>query len=236
MGTTLPYVGSQDPEVIWRQLKWGKFSASEISNLMTPGKGTTFSDGGDSYIERIAREGYTSFNDSENSESRAMRNGKMKEPESFGYYYRLIGSPTQMEYFGGSSPYFELYDDHSGASPDAIMWIDKGLKTVSFGAEFKCPSSKTHWEYLNSIKDQWDLRKISPEYYGQCQFGMMVFKTSLWHWSSYNEYYPAESRLHLIEVQADEKYQKELNTRLKMAISKKNGIIREMREKFNKTA
>jgi hypothetical protein len=236
METALSYVGAQDPEVLWRMLKWGKFSASEINDLMLPGKGTTFSEGGETYIERVAREGYTLFNDSENSESRAMQNGKKKEPEAFGYYYRLLGCPPQMEYFGGSNPYFELYNEESGASPDSLMWIDKSVKSVSFGTEFKCPSSKLHWKYLTKVKDQWDLKTIDPQYYGQCQFGMMVFKTNLWHWVSYNEYYPPESRIHIIEVSADEKYQRDLDVRLKMAISKKNGIIKEMRERFKQVA
>lgn len=218
----------EDAEAAWKKEKWGKFSASEIDVLAIPGKGTTFSDGAETYIEKMAREEYTIFNDEENVETFSMRKGKMKEAQSFGHYRRLVGFDG-LEYFGGSNPYFEKYSQDSGSSPDCLAWIDKEKKTVSFGGELKNPNSKTHWDYLRNVKDQFDLRKINRQYYGQCQFGMMTFKTSLWHWCSYNEYFPFKDQMLIIEVVPDLAYQSALSVRLKMAEKKKWELIEEMK-------
>jgi hypothetical protein len=218
----------KDAEDEWRRCKWGKFSASEIDNLMTLGQRETFSAGGIAYIERIAREAYTIFNDSENNETFAMKQGKKKEAEAFQFYRQLLGR-DDFEYYGGGNPYFEHYSNDSGASPDCLLWKDRANKIVSFGAEFKCPTSKIHWDYIRSIKTQFDLKQMNPLYYGQCQFGMMTFKTDLWHWCSYNEYYPIKHRMKIIEIVPDKNYQSNLKIREQMAVKKKYQFLEEIR-------
>lgn len=215
----------ETPEEAWRKVKWGKFSASEIHNLMSRGRNEMFGEGAWSYIERIAREALTLFNDDENNMTKAMLKGKMKEAEAFGYYRQVIGI-LGMEYFGGGNPYFEHYCKDSGASPDCL-YRRKGV--VRWGAEFKCPTSKVHWDYVRKIKDQYDLLKVDPLYYGQCQFGMMTFKTDLWHWTSYNEYYPTKWRMHLIEIKPDLSYQSNLKIRIAQAVIEKYKLLNEMR-------
>lgn len=219
---------AEEKEEFWRLQKWSCFSASEISNLMTPGKGETFSDGGIAYIERIAREGYTTFNDSENNMTVSMRNGKKKEPEAYQYYRKLMGI-DDLEYFGGGNPYFEKYTEHSGCSPDCILWKDKPNKIVSFGAEFKCPTSRVHWEYIRGLKTQFDLKQMNPQYYGQCQMALLTFKADLWHWCSYNEYYPPKHRMFILEVVPDKTYQSNLKIRIQMATKRKIELLEEMR-------
>lgn len=213
----------------WRKVKWGKFSASEIDNLMSPGKGVTFGQGAETYIERIAREAYTLFNDSENNETFAMKQGKKKEAEAFSFYRKMMGIDQEFEYYGGGNPYFEHYCQDSGSSPDCLLWKDKPNKIVSFGSEFKCPTSKIHWDYIRNIKTQFDLKQISPQYYGQCQFGMMTFNTDLWHWCSYNEYYPVRTRMNIVEIAADKTYQSNLKVRIKMAVKMKYDLLAQMR-------
>lgn len=225
---TKDYRFSDEAESKWLLDKWGKLSASEIDNLSTPGKGVTFSPGGVAYIERIAREAFTLFNMEENNMSKAMANGKKKEPEAFQFYLRLIGMGDAVEYFGGSNPYFEHYCPDSGASPDAIVWKDKENRLVSWGVELKCPSSKIHFDYLRKIKTQFDLKEMNPQYYGQVQFNLMTFKADLWHWCSYNEYYPIKHRMKILEVVPDKNYQNNLKIRIKMAVKMKYEIIKEM--------
>lgn len=219
---------ADDADAEWRKKKWGCFSASEIDNLMTPGKGTTFSDGGMAYIERIAREAYTLFNDSENGMSFAMKAGKKKEAEAFGYYRKLFGIDT-FEYYGGGNPYFEKYTEDSGASPDCILWKDKVAKIVSFGCEIKCPTSKIHFDYIRKIKTQFDLKQMNSQYYGQCQFNLMTFNADLWHWCSYNEYYPIKHRMKILEVIPDKNYQNNLKVRIAMATKEKYRILEELK-------
>lgn len=223
-------IGDTAAEDLWKLQKWAMFSASKIDVLNNGTDEALFGKGAMTYINGIAREGYTTFNDDENVETFSMKRGKMKEAEAFAHYWRFLGSPQNMEYFGGSNPYFEHYCPDSGASPDALMWIDKAAKLISWGAEIKCPKSDTHWDYLE-FKDQWDLKKAEPNYYGQCQFGMMTFKTDLWHWCSYNEYYPVEDRMTIIEVKEDKVYQSNLAMRLKQAVKKKWEIVEQKKKR-----
>lgn len=225
---TASYHSDIDAESAWKRVKWSKFSASEIDNLMTKGKSGLFSTGGIAYIERIAREAFTVFNDDENNETFLMKRGKIKESEAFAYYCRMIGT-SEFDYYGGGNPYFELYSEFSGASPDCILWKDKKNRVVSFGAEFKCPSSKIHFEYIRNVKDQWDLKGANSLYYGQCQMNLMTFNADLWHWCSYNEYYPFKNRMLIIEVQPDRAYQSELKIRIKQAEIERNKLLSELK-------
>lgn len=226
--------GEGSKEDAWLRMKWGMLSASEIDVLMIQAKEGLFGQGALTYIERVARETYTAFNTDENVETFAMKKGKVKEALAFAHYFRLMGRMPQLEYFGGGNPYFKKYSEGSGASPDCVAWIDKEKELVSFGAEFKCPDSKTHWRYLLKIKDQWDLKKESGDYYGQCQHNMMTFKTDLWHWTSYNEHYPFEDQMLIVEVKADKDYQTKLDLRIKQAEKEKWKLVAAMKQRHSK--
>lgn len=220
-----------DLEHLWKLAKWGRFSASEIDVLNIGGSGgKMFGEGATTYIEKVAREAYTVYSDDDNVETFAMKKGKMKESEAFAHYRRIVGY-SDIEYFGGSNPYFEKYCQDSGASPDCIAWINKENKKVSFGGELKCPVSKTHMFYLRNIKDQWDLKKADRTYYGQVQMNLLTFGADLWHWTSYNEYYPFKDQMLIIEVLPDKQYLDGLKMRLKQAVKEKYKIIEELRSR-----
>lgn len=222
-----------DQKDAWLQLKWGRFSASEIHKLLSKGRGNEmFGSGAITYIEQVARQAYTLFNDDENAETYAMKMGKAKEAEAFTHYSRLIGF-TGLEYYGESNPIFKEYCPESGCSPDCIAFKPDG--TVSFGAEFKNPASKAHWSYLRNIKDQWDLRKECEEYYAQIQFTLMCYDAELWHFVSYNEYYPFKDRMLIIEVKPDKNYQTNLKIRLDMGKKKKAEFLEEMKNRHKLT-
>jgi hypothetical protein len=220
----------------WLKLKWGKFSASQLFHLMMgSGKGM-FGDGAITYIEGIARECYTRFNTDELVETYAMKMGKVNEAQSFGVLYKHIGF-AGLQYHGSTNPVFELYtgfdnpelDGQAGASPDATAPLLDGTG-FSFGAELKNPKQKTHWEYLRNIKDQWDLKKISLEYYTQVQMSMLTFKTDLWIWASYNEYFPVKHQMRIVEVVPDIPFLEDFKVKLKMAIRLRNKIVKEMQD------
>lgn len=212
----------------WRRKKWGRFSASQIFHLMIPGKGEVFSPGGVTYIEQVAREAYTTYNEEDSVETYAMRMGKIKEAQAYAHLRRLLGFDG-LQYHGGNDPVFDLYCPDSGVSPDCRAVLPDG--TVSFGAEIKCPTGKIHMFYLRNIKDQWDLKKISEEYYAQVQKALLKYKCDHWLWTSYNEYFPFKDQQLLIEVKADKPYIQNMDVRLKMAIKKKYEIIEEMKNR-----
>lgn len=209
----------------WLQEKWGRFSASQMLHLLTPGKTGIFSQGGITYIEQVAREAYTLFNNEENGESYAMKRGKMLEPQSYAYLRKLLRFDG-LQYFGGDNPVFDLYCPDSGVSPDCKAMLPDG--TVSFGAELKNPSGKVHMFYLRNIKDQFDLKKVSEEYYAQVQFTLLKYKCEHWIWSSHNEFFPEKDKMLLIEVKPESQYQNNMAIRLKQAVKEKYKIIEEM--------
>lgn len=209
-------------EEAWRLAKWGKFSASCIDVLTSKGVGEMFGKGAKTYIKKVAREAYTLFNTEEDVETYDMKMGKQREAQSYAAYRKAIGF-DDLTYYGGNNPHFEPYDEHSGGSPDCVAKMSDGK--VSFGAEFKNPKGDVHFDYLTNIRNQYDLYKAAPIYYGQCQFLLMIYKCDLWHWCSHNEFFPPRDRLLLIEVEPDKQYQDNLLLRLKQAIILKQLII-----------
>lgn len=215
----------------WKRKKWGMFSASLIHHLLIPGTADkktglkdSFGKGALTYIHQIASQSYIEFNDEEDgAESFSMKEGKRREPISAGHYQRIIGLDN-MVYFGGQPEFFK-YNEHSGCSPDLVVWKGETNWIASFGAEFKNPKRDTHMDYLIEIKTWEDLKEKCPDYYAQCQFCMMTLKADLWHWVSHHEYYPTKDRLLIIEVPANKKFQDELDVKLSMAIKKKNEFV-----------
>ncbi|MES1181175.1 MAG: hypothetical protein ABUL44_00115, partial [Flavobacterium sp.] len=122
------------------------------------------------------------------------------------------------------------YGEHAGGSPDAVAWMVPGIK-ASFGGELKCPDRDTHWTYLREIKDQYDLQKVSEQYYGQCQGLMRTFDCDLWHWFSFNSYFPLKDRGLIIEVKKDKRWHDDMEIRWDMAIKAKVELVEEMKNR-----
>lgn len=216
-------------EEAWLLEKWGCFSASEMYKLLSKGVGEMFGAGAKTYIEEIAIEGYTMFNMDENVETYAMKVGKMKQAECFAYYQQLLGFDGLL-YHGDTNPVFKKYCEDSGCSPDCTAPMADG--SISFGSEFKNNQRKQHFRDLRMIADQKDLEKLHPDDYTQCQFSMMCYRCDLWHWCSYNEYFPARDKMLIIEVKEDKVFQGNLEVRLQMAKKIKWRIIEQRKNDY----
>lgn len=221
-----------EAEEKWLQDKWGMFGASDIHKLWSKGVGQNmFGVGAMTHIKKIARQAYTMFNTQDSVETYAMKMGKVLEPQSFGYVYKLLMVP-ELNYFGSNNPIFKKhhksdFKDDTGCSPDgAAVRPDKSF---SFGIELKNNAGDTHWDALSEIKDQKDLLKACKDDYTQCQFSMACCNTDLWLWVSYNEFFPEKHKALIIEVTPDEKFMENLDVRLLAAIKKKYELIEEMK-------
>lgn len=214
-------------EEVWKLARKGRMTDSVIYKLESKGSGTMFGKGALTFIQEIACDAYTLFED-RNVQTYSMMMGKVNEPEAFSLYAKLIGF-AGLEYFGGGNPVFKEYGEHGGGSPDVTAPMPNG--TVSFGGELKCPDRDTHWAYLTEIKDQYDLQKISPQYYGQCQGLMRTFGCDLWHWFSYNSFFPLKDRGHLIEVKKDMRWRNNMDARWDMAVKLKIELIEQMKNR-----
>lgn len=191
----------------------GKFTASQIFLLMQTGKGKFFSEQAFTYIRGRIAELLTGQQD-EAGRGYSLEWGKEQEPnasEALQARYPHV----QLDYYGGDNPQFVTYDAYSGASPDAIspdaLW------------EIKCPYvTGNYLPYLIAAKNggqaEW-LKKHSPQYYGQLQFGMMCCQRSMSYLCAYDPRMidPAH-RLSVLEVPADAEYQETLKDRLSVAV------------------
>lgn len=214
----------------WKVDKWGMFSASEMDVLLTGPRGKTnpdlFGDGAMSYIHKVTRQAFTTFNEEDdNAMSYAMKMGKANEPIAYGEYVKRTGF-TMLQYFGGESPIFTKYCDHSGCSPDAVAFKTDG--SASFGVELKAPQGDTHFDYIRFVRTQEELKEFDRKYYTQCQFAMIAHKCDLWHWASYNDFFPHKHKLHIVEILPDEEFQEKLLHRLTEAIKIKKQILEEL--------
>lgn len=221
-----------EKEEQWKLARFGKFTASEIHKLLSKGKGSEmFGEGARTYIKQKAVDNYTGYED-RNVQTYAMMMGKVKEPEAYALYCKLLGFPG-IKYFGGGDPVFIEYGPDAGCSPDALAYMPDD--TISFGADFKCPTRDTHWDYLTEFKgkdkNQFDLRRVCEDYYAQIQFTMMCVKCELYHFVSYNEYFPFNDRMLILEIKPDKPYQANLDIRLKMAIKERNRLIEELKNR-----
>lgn len=216
-------------EETWLIEKWGCFSASEMYKLLSKGVGEMFGSTAKSYIEETAIDAYTMFSMDENVETYAMKMGKIKEPQSFGYLKMLLGVDI-LEYYGGDNPIFKKYCPDSGCSPDLTAPMPDG--TVSFGGELKNNQRKQHFRDLRLLKEQKDLQQYHIDDFTQCQFSMMCYKTDLWLWCSYNEYFPDRDKMLIIEVKQDKNFQDNLDVRLQMAKKIKHRIIEERKNDY----
>ena len=226
-------------EEAWKLARKGKFTASASHRLLAKGKGEVFGAGAMSYINEVACDAYTTFSD-DGYEIYDMKMGKIMEPEIAAHYETAWGIEITNLY-GATNPHFEpdpYFPKDSGGSPDGIIRNNHG--SISWGVEFKRPKKLTHWSYLTNIKDQWDLKRLSEDgeklkwadklnsvasYYSQVQKLMNIFKCDLWHWCSYNEYFPIRDRLLVIEIKPDKPFIDDLNVRVGIGIKRKYELL-----------
>lgn len=210
---------------LWYAERLSKFTASEIYKLLTYSKDNLFSKGAFSYIKKKAIEACTCYWENEQLEFvKPLLWGKRYEQPAFEAYIKYTGF-KDMRYFGTENPIFLTYNQESGGSPDGLL--GDGIK-IKVGLELKCPfSSSTHFDY-HSYKNQWDLKDNVPEYYAQIQFLLMITKSPLWHWVSFDERFKEpKKRIKLIEVESDSRFQNDLEIRILQAIVERNKMVKE---------
>lgn len=231
---------SGEAEANWLRLRWGKFTASEINNLLIPGKGNEmFGETAKSYIKKVACQAYTRFDPTEQRPiSYDMRMGKQREPEAFAHFAKITGTTQTLIHCGGTSPVFKHYKpirdftEQAGCSPDAIDPKGDSMDEIEFGAELKAPSATTHMDYLLNIRTQEHLKAKCAEYYAQIQFSMMCFDVGTWFFASYNDAFPFKDKLLIIEVKKDNRLCADLETRLYHAVIQKNEILAALNARY----
>lgn len=217
----------------WHLSRWGRFTASQIGKLLTPGSGEMFGVGAWTYIRQKAMEKRTRMWERPELEFvKSLFHGKAYEEPAYEAYCRVTRNYS-MQYCGTLNPIFLEYGPDAGGSPDGLM--GEGDK-IYCGLELKCPKDPAVHDLYLDMKDQFDLKARNKEYYAQMQFLMMITKSPEWHFASFDErFLNKREQLKIIEIKPDAKTQDNLEIRLLQAIKERNKII-ELKQKQSSIA
>jgi hypothetical protein len=178
----------------WERIRLGRFTSSEMYKLLTNPKTKADKEGGKlsetalTYINVKVAETLTGQKKAD-SYAFPLVYGKQTEPEAIEYFCTEKG--FDYEPIG-----FITFGDHAGGSPDGIINKTEIL-------EAKCPYAvETHIDYL-MLTDQWDLKRLNPQYYKQCQSNLLFSVKEVCHFISYDPRYPKKQRLVHIQVKPD---------------------------------
>jgi hypothetical protein len=212
----------------WYIDRWGKLTASRISEILVKGRsGEAFGVGAMTYIKQKAVERMTNYWENPKLEYVSqLLHGKAIEYQGFSAYVERTQNDS-MEYFGTDSPAYFAYNEDSGGSPDAIMRVNGKVK---WGAEIKCPfSPAVHYEYLK-LKNQWDFKDYCPEYYAQIQMLIMIFQKEGcegWDFCSFDERFKdPKKQAKIITIEPEKKFIETLDIKIDMAVTEINRLIK----------
>lgn len=174
----------------WNQARVGRFTASEIFKLLTPPRSKEAKEAGKlsetalTYINVKVAETITG-QPKTTSYAYPLVFGKEQEPiaidafcKKTGYTYEPVG--------------FIPFGQHSGGSPDGVINETDIL-------EVKSPwAIETQLDYL-MLTDQWDLKRIKPEYYWQCMANLLFTMKEQCHFVAFDHRYPEDKQIvHII--------------------------------------
>ncbi len=213
----------------WFLERWTKFTASENYKLLGNSNGKVFTPGGYTYIEQKALEMVTTmWERPELEENKNLLHGKMYEYPAYKAYIDVTKNYS-MKYLGSDTPLFLEYErlkGESGGSPDVVN-INSSSKVDAL-AEIKCPRNPmNHFKRLK-WKTQWDIKENYIECYCQMQNLLLITGGTLCQFISYDERMKTStSKIKIIDVYPDKKFQDNLHFRLVKAIEEKYLVLDE---------
>ena len=164
----------------WENLRAGRFTSSEIHNIMVCGKRDMTKDELAARPKKGTGSSTTKIADPSQMGPKGLTyiNQKVAEiltgrPKPSSYAYPLVygkeTEPEAVEYFSQKFGLecvevgFQPFGDHAGGSPDRLIGEDEGL-------EVKCPFDSTNQIDYLLLTDHWDLKANHPdhaEYYAE---------------------------------------------------------------------
>lgn len=187
-----PYINLEQGSDEWKQARLGHVTASNMSEVMSKGKGTAEAVGRYKYKVRLVAERLT-MTAGESYTNAAMQWGIEQEQ------FACIAYEAQKETFVDKIG-FVLHPDIKwlGVSPDRIVG-NEGL------IEVKCPNTTTHLDYLFD-------GKVPAEYYKQIQCQLWVTGRQWCDFVSYDPRLPKRNQLLIVRTERDEKLIAEMKT------------------------
>jgi hypothetical protein len=214
-GNAIKHVPQNTEE--WERIRIGRFTSSEMYKLLTNPKTKEAKEAGKlsetalTYINVKVAETITGQK-KQDSYAFPLVYGKQTEPEAIEYFCQVTG-------FIHEPVGFIVFGDHAGGSPDGII---NGTDIL----EIKCPYAvETHIDYL-MLTDQWDLKRLNPQYYYQCQSNLLFSDKALCHFASYDPRYPEGKKMAIIQVKPDNEAFERITEVLPKAIEEKLKLIK----------
>lgn len=201
----------------WDRMRTGRFTSSEMYKLLTNPRSKADQEAGKlsetalTYIQTKVAETITG-QQKVNSYAYPIVYGKETEPiaiEAFcnktGFIHDTIG--------------FVAFGDHAGGSPDGI------INDVDI-LEVKCPYAlDTQVDYL-MLTDQYDLKRMCPDYYWQCMSNLLFTGKDQCHFVTFDPRYPEPKNLvHLIVKPNNEDFDR-ITTAISKAVEEKLKILK----------
>lgn len=206
---------SEQRSELWRDVRLGRFTGSEIYKLMTNPRGKGDEDLNDTataYVrEKVAE---TLTGQAEVKTSFAMEWGIDHEPLAIAFFEKLKNVKVK-----GAS--FVAFGDHAGGTPDG--YVDGRL------LEVKCPyNSKNHLEFL-LCRDGHDLKEAEPKYWWQIQANLLFTQMSeAWFVSFDPRSIKPEHKIQVLNIKADKADQARVHIKIAMATEMKKQILNQL--------
>jgi hypothetical protein len=208
--SALNKMNQQSKEDVWLEKRKVRFTVSEFVRLMGYEDSAVFPEGAITYVTEKVLEVVTT-GEKKQLNTASVNHGKETEVEAaleFMKKYNLVVCN-----YGDDQEFIEL-GEHVGATPDGLIGKDKGIET-------KCPDSKTHLLYLETLTVE-NFKKSCTKYYWQIQGSMYVTGRDSWYFVSYDPRFKNESkRLFVLEIHRNDTDIAKLEKRLTEAIKRK---------------
>lgn len=206
----------------WYLARKGRFTASEIYNLLTTSrkKDEIFGDTALSYIKEKVAE-YVMNDDifvemtNLGFSNMATRWGERYEAEARELYSGVTGMPVE-------ETGFIAYSRHSGGSPDGLCADGEGL------IEIKCPFTPSRHVEFMMTRTADDLLAVNKQYYWQCQANLLFTGRGYIDFVSYDPRMSDLLRMRILRVEADTKAHELIRSRLSLAEERLENMVSEI--------
>jgi len=199
----------------WRDIRAGKFTASEMWRLMGEPRSKAAKEAGEwgdeatTYINiKVAEELTGQVHGSGSAMS--MEWGVDMEPVAKQHFTKVTGK--DVSYAG-----FKIYNEHAGGSPDGYV--------NDFLIEIKAPyNSGNHVEYMK-LKKGIELQTEFPKIWWQIQSNLLFNDKLMCYFVSFDPRFPEAQKIKILEVYALKEDQDKIRQRIEKAILSKKALI-----------
>lgn len=202
----------------WRDVRAGKFTASEMWRLMGEPQSKAAKEAGEwsdtatTYINEKVAEEITGFVH-ESATAASLEWGTDLEPVAKKHFEALTGRQV-------SEAGFKIYNAHSGGSIDG----DADGPII----EIKCPfNSGNHVEYMK-LKKGIELRNEFPKIWFQIQSNLLFNSKPMCYFVSFDPRFPEKYKMKIVEVHEHKEDQEKIVQRIDKAIKSKLELINQI--------